>query len=492
MIVDRKSNNMKRIPSQTKLEIGLQAISRNQPIIDIAQQYDCSRTTVYKQQEKIIQAANKAYESENNEILYYIPVTKEFIQKIVVGLFLICKSGYRDIMFFLKDIINYDLSLGSVFNTLDEFADKAILLNQSYDLSKITVSAADEVFHRDKPILTTVDIDSRFCALLAKAEQRDYETWGIHLLDMQAQSYEPETTILDGAKGLTKGHEEVLPATKLQYDHFHIIRDMKDCERFLKNQAASAVTAALKHYKKADNQRDEIQKNINLDIFSAALVELDQFEDAYNKFKLLSQWMQHDVLQLAGHSPEDRAMLYDFIVSEMDKLTIIHPHRISEIVISLKNQRSALLDVTNTLNNKFSELAAKYNQSIETVWSVCYVARYDFDSMKYNNKSSALEAVVGSKYDEMENEVLSILETTHRCSSMVENLHSRLRPYLDERKTITQKILSLIQFYLNHKPFMRSKHENLIDKTPAEIMTGKPHKPWLEMLGFSCNISQAA
>ena len=267
---------------------------------------------------------------------------------------------------------------------------------------------------------------------------------------------------------------------------------MKDCERFLKNQVASAVTIALKHYKKAENQKDEIQKNINLDIFSSALVELNQLEDAYNKFKLLSQWMQHDVLQLAGHSPKDRAMLYDFIVDEMDKLAIIHPHRISEILISLKNQRDALLDVANTLNNKFSDLAAKYNQSIETVWSVCYVARYDFDSIKYNNKSSALEAVVGPRYDELENEVLLILETTHRCSSMVENLNSRLRPYLDERKIITQKILSLIQFYLNHKPFMRSKHENFIDKTPAEIMTGKPHKPWLEMLGFSCKINQAA
>lgn len=492
MIVAPKSNHVKRIPSAMKLEIGLQAISRKQPIVNIAQRYDCSRTTVYKQQEKIIQAANQAYENENNEILFYIPVTKAFIQKMVVGLFLICKSSYRDIMFFLKDIINYDLSLGSVFNILDESADKAILLNQSYDLSQIIVSAADEIFHRDNPILAVADIASRFCALLANADQRDYETWAIHLLDMQVQGYKPETTILDGAKGLTKGHEEALPATNLQYDHFHIIRDIKDCERFLKNQVASAVTAALKHYKKADNQKDEIQRNINMAIFSAALVELNQLEDVCNKFKLLSQWMQHDVLRLAGHSPEDRAMLYDFIVSEMDKLAVIHPHRINEILTSLNNQRDALLDVANILNKKFSELAAKYNQSIETIWSVCYIARYDFDSIKYNDKSSALEAVVGPKYDELEDEVLFILETTHRCSSMVENLNSRLRPYLDERKVITQKILSLIQFYLNHKPFMRSKHENFIDKTPAEIMTGKPHKPWLEMLGFAGNIKQAA
>jgi len=69
---------------------------------------------------------------------------------------------------------------------------------------------------------------------------------------------------------------------------------------------------------------------------------------------------------------------------------------------------------------------------------------------------------------------------------MVENLHSRLRPYLDEQKSISQKILGLLQFYLNHRPFMRSHHERLKDKTPAEAMTGKSHRPWLELLGFAC------
>jgi hypothetical protein len=97
-----------------------------------------------------------------------------------------------------------------------------------------------------------------------------------------------------------------------------------------------------------------------------------------------------------------------------------------------------------------------------------------------------LETLIGEKYDEIEDEMLAILEKTHRCSSMVENLHSRLRPYLDERKFVSQKILGLLQFYLNHKPFMRSKHERLKNKTPAQAMTGKPHLPWLEMLGFTC------
>jgi hypothetical protein len=328
--------------------------------------------------------------------------------------------------------------------------------------------------------------------LLAKADQRDYETWGIHLLDMQLQGYAPETTILDGAKGLTKGHEEALPNTKLQYDHFHMIKDLKDCARFLKNQVDSAVTAALKLHKRAGSQRNEAQQTILEDTFSVALHELSILEEIYKNFQILSQWLQHDVLQLPGHSPEERAILYDFIVCEMELIAAKHPHRIDDIVTSLKNQRSVLLDVTHTLNNKFVELAKQYEQSLETVWAVCHIAKYDFDSCKYNDKSSKLEAIIGSKYDDLENDVLMILDTTHRCSSMVENFNSRLRPYLDGRKFIGQKTLSLIQFYLNHKPFMRSKHERLVNKTPAEDMTGKSHKHWLEMLGFSRFKNKAA
>ncbi len=103
----------------------------------------------------------------------------------------------------------------------------------------------------------------------------------------------------------------------------------------------------------------------------------------------------------------------------------------------------------------------------------------------YSEGSSALEGLIGEKYDEIEDSVLMILESTHRCSSMVENLNSRVRPYLDGLKSVSRKTLGLIQFYLNHKPFMRSKQARLVNKTAAEAMTGKSHQPWLEMLGLA-------
>ncbi len=120
------------------------------------------------------------------------------------------------------------------------------------------------------------------------------------------------------------------------------------------------------------------------------------------------------------------------------------------------------------------------------VWKICYTTRYSMDNIKYGITSCTLESLIGDeKYNAIEDEVLLILEGTHRCSSMVENLNSRLSPYLDEKKEVTQKTLGLIQFYLNHKPFMRSYHKHLVNKTPAEAMTGKAHKPWLEMIGYT-------
>ena len=491
MITAHKKNQIKRISGQTKLDIALQAIRRQDTITEISRQFDCSRTTVYKQQDKALDAANKAFEQNDEEVLFYIPVTKSFIEQSVVAQRLICKASYRDIMFYILTMYNYNLSLGTVFNILDAAADKAIPINQSYDLSLIKDSAADELFHWSNPILATVDIPSRFCSSLEKAYCRDHVAWGVHLLELMDQGYAPETTIIDGAKGLIGGHQEVLKSTVLRQDHFHIIMDMKDCGRYITNKEASTVTAALKLDQRASKCRDEDKKQTLIEAWNTALSDLSVLEDTRKMFKLLSGWLQYDVLQLAGHPPQIRAELYDFIVDEMSALALKHPHRIDDIVISLKNRREALLEVSNALNKKFEALANQHNVSIETIWTICYSARYDIDSVKYHEVSCNLESFLGQQYEEIEDSVLHILETTHRCSSMIENFNSRLRPYLDERKFMSKKSLGLIQFYLNHKPFMRSKHERLKGKTPAEALTGKDHKPWIEMLGFTPWYKQA-
>jgi len=476
----------KRLSNDTKRTLALQSLSKQNSISDLSRTYGCSLTRVHLQKITALLAITKAFDIDNeNTLLYDLPITKNYIKQVVISLFLICKSSFRDIIFFLKDIFDYSISLGSIYTILDEEAEKAETINQSYDLSSMKISTADELFHRNKPHLAVVDIPSRFCPLLVKADKRDYETWGIHLLDLMNKGYAPKTTVIDGAKGLLKGHEEVLPDTKIRYDHFHMLKDMADCRRFLKNKTLSSTTCVLNLLARVENAKDLESKKHLVQASREAYSKYIIHEETYNSFALLVQWMQHDVLQLAGHPPKGRAYLYDFIVTEMACIAAKHPHRITEIVTSLKARREALLDVCNTLNTRFLEVSNKHNVSLEIVWQICYETRYALDNPKYVAKAWELQSLIGDKYEEIEDEVLMILEETPRCSSMVENFNSRLRPYLDERKEVTQKRLTLIQFYLNHKPFMRSHHFSLKNKTPAEAMTGETHENWLTLLGHT-------
>ncbi|MEO0804134.1 MAG: hypothetical protein AAFY57_17955 [Cyanobacteria bacterium J06642_2] len=76
------------------------------------------------------------------------------------------------------------------------------------------------------------------------------------------------------------------------------------------------------------------------------------------------------------------------------------------------------------------------------------------------------------------------LSQTPRASSLVENLNSRLRNYFFLRKTLGDSYLSLLQFFLNYRRFMRSELPERAGKSPAELMTGSAHPHWLELLGF--------
>jgi len=79
MITAHKKHHGKSIPKTTKLAIALQAIKGKKTISAISKEHDVSRTTVYLQQEKALNAANQAFEEKDDDVLFYIPVTKAFL-----------------------------------------------------------------------------------------------------------------------------------------------------------------------------------------------------------------------------------------------------------------------------------------------------------------------------------------------------------------------------------------------------------------------------
>jgi len=80
--------------------------------------------------------------------------------------------------------------------------------------------------------------------------------------------------------------------------------------------------------------------------------------------------------------------------------------------------------------------------------------------------------------------VLVLLWDTVRASSLVENLNSRLRNYFFLRRHLGPDYLALLQFFLNHRRFVRSQRPERVGKSPAQLLGSSPHPHWREMLGY--------
>lgn len=487
MTTQTSSYHAKQFNSSQRKQLALDALNDSVSITDLSGQHKVSRKFIHIQKKKALNAVNEAFEPDTNKtekVLFYLPVTFTWLCQLILCLVLHCRANYRGVQNLLRDAFDHELSFGSIHNIIDDAKAKAKSINKSQDLSHIKLGAQDEMFHYNKPVLTGIDIRSLYCYLLTREQDREFDTWGTHLLDLQAQGFNPERVIGDDASNIQAAHRYVYPNIPYDIDNFHIIKDLMEMRRFFRNSLKGALS----------NQR-LLQYKVDQSILTSRLKtyhsQLEIATQKANEAKQLSKsidtlvdWMQHDVLNMPGLPPADRYELFDFIVSELSLLAERHPHRIKSVCTTLKNQKYFLLAFTEVLDTKFQEIADEFVFPLEKIWEMCYLQRCQRGGDRYAIRSIPLQDYFGNEFDEVEDAVLQALESTERTSSMVENLHSRLRPYFYLRREIGFGYLDLLQFYLNHTPFERSAKTERKKKSPAEIVNGQPHAHWLEMLGY--------
>jgi len=469
-----------------KKSLAIKAMTGEQTISEIANDHQVSRKFVSEQKQKILIAVNEAFDktADDNKVLYQIPVTKNWIKQCVISLALDCRSSFRGIIKSVKNIFDYKISLGNVFNIVQSVIPVAKDINVNQDLSDIKLCAQDEMFQHNKPVLTGVDIPSLYCYLLSLNDQRDGDTWAIHLMDLQKQGFNPDRVFADDGSGLRAGHQYVFPNTPCDADHFHISKDLMDLRRYFRNRLKSSVSHRILMESKMLELTDTTRATKQEKKVSQAKKEEAKFRYLSESIDTLISWIEHDVFSMAGYNPDVRRELFDFIVAEFRKLEKIHKHRIRAIRVKLKNQRDLLLAFADVLNNKFMHIAKQSSLALETIWAMCELQRCKQSSDNYAIRSLPLQFQLGEKYDAIEDAVIAAMTTTEKTSSMVENLNSRISPYFFLRKEIGNGYLHLLQFYLNHTPFLRSEDPTRRKKSPSEILTSKAHDHWLELLGF--------
>jgi hypothetical protein len=482
-----KSYNSKQIDANKRKQLALSAITKSQPLTEIAEENNVSRKFIYQQRGKAIEAVNNAFapvEKTEEKILFYLPVTFSWLCQFILCLVLHCRASHRGIQKTISDMLDYSVSLGSIHTIIDTAKSKAAVINAKQDLSRIKLAAQDEMFHYNKPILTGIDIPSLYCYLLTAEADREFDTWGTHLLDLQKQSFNPERVVGDDASNIRAAHHYVYPKVPYDIDNFHILRDLMEMRRYFRNRLKSSITHRLTMQGKVDKCLLTEKMTSYHQQLESAKVNEKIAKQLSESIDILVNWMQHDVLNKPGVEPQSRYELFDFVWAELNQLAIQHPHRIESVCTTLKNQKYFLLAFSEVLDTKFQSIADDFVYPLDMIWEMCALQRCKHSSDTYAVRSLPLQDYFETDFDAVEHAVLKALDTTERTSSMVENLHGRLRPYFCLRQEIGFGYLDLLRFYLNHVAFQRSEREERIHKSPTEILTGKPHSHWLEMLGF--------
>jgi hypothetical protein len=478
----------KELAPDVRQRLALDALAGTQPISQLADQHEVSRKFIYQQADKAQQALDDAFtpDADDHKVLFTIPVTKALLRQIVLGLILICHSSFRGVVEFLKDVLGFPLSLGSVANIVHAAVGPARAHNQGQDLSLIRIGAHDEIYQTQQPVLVGLCADSTYCYLLSQEEHRDAETWAVRLLELQARGFAPEATVADGGAGLRAGQELALPGVPCRGDVFHILYEFGQLLRYLESRAYEAIAQRLQVERRraTPGKRRDQQKFVLAAQLRHARAAEAQAVALYDDLALLRRWLRDDILSVAGPDQPTRQALFDFVVAELQARVPLGPPGVKDVCRSLQHQRAVLLAFAAPLDEAVAALAAQWSVPVATVRELLRVQALPEQSPRRGPQEAALRQQLRGRYHGLSVAVAEVARRVVRASSVAENLNSRLRCYFFLRRELGSGYLSLLQFFLNHRRFQRSEHEERVGKSPAELLSGQSHPHWLEMLGY--------
>ena len=384
------------LPAQRK-GLAVQVLAGTHPVAELARQHQVSRKFLYQQADTATQALNRAFEPPPaaGDVLFYLPVTKAWLRQLVLALVLICHSPYRAVVELLRDLFDWKISLGTVHNIVKSAVEPARAISRSCDLAGVRIGAHDEIFQARHPVLVGVDTASTYCYLLSLEDHRDAVTWGVRLLELVDQGFNPEATVADAGSGLRAGQALAMLEVPCRGDIFHILRDLEQVVSYLANRAYGALEDTERRRHQLDRAQRHDGRGGAKSVKSAAQLlrharaASDTAVSLSDEVALLMGWLRHDVLAVAGPCYADRRVLYDFVVAELKSRVLHCPHRLGPVCRQLENQRDDLLAFALALDEDLELLRQEFQVPTELLRRLLGVlARDERDPRRWTEEAA--------------------------------------------------------------------------------------------------------
>ena len=399
--------------------------------------------------------------------------------RIIVSLAVVGRAPIQGIQEHIGSIYGVKVSTGTISNVINKAAKAAEAFDKTIDLSGIKVGANDEIFQGDMPVLTGIDLRSTYVYLLEAASNRTADTWEIYLLDRKEYGLNLEESINDGAKAIKKGVTEAYPDIQIQLDVWHALELIGKRVTIYGRKAYSLISEEEEIRQRIGKKGGHKDKEKKLEKIES---EMKKAIEKYDTMQILVEWLR-ELLGFTGYCKEDVKMLIEYVLSEMEIYAKEDP-KLKKHIDGFRSNIEIIITFIVMLKKEMEKYSKEQGIAIEAYEMMYGQLAYDKKSEKYNKLEHKLRRLLMKDYDGARKEFEEILSNVKRASSLVENLNSRIRTYMNVKRMVPTGFFTLMKVYFNTTKYARSRCEERKGKSPLELLTGKEQPEFLEAIGF--------
>lgn len=464
-----------------RLAVGALVAGGRETVSGAARLYDVTRKCVRAMRDGALRIQEEA---ERRGDCPSVVVDKAFVERFVVAAALIGNCPFRGIVELMEAVLPVSVSIGTVHGICAKAIARARELNSGETLESVKHAAIDEIFQNSTPVFAGVDLATLYTFLLCEQPDRSGTTWWCALEQCREQGFSPESVIGDGGLGLRKGMAECFPDVPCDGDVFHALREVT----LVLGHLEKKVLGAMGMVEELLARREKVA-GLKRNGFSRLLGKLRRREEELTRchatLEAIYQFMREDVLDFNELAFGDRMELFDWLLAEMEGVEGAYG-RVAPLRKRLERRRDTLLAVFARTDGALKSLAGKHGVDMKD-------ARMMVNVFNGHGRDLRVEIAVADAVEKYGLERMQqfldclhdLLASSFRASSPIENRNSVLRTYFQQRREIGHGYLELLRFYLNHRIVDRSRVSGRKGKSPYEMLTGKKHAHWLDMLGFS-------
>jgi transposase-like protein len=433
-------------------------------VSSMSSDHGVSRQTLYSWKRKGEEALRGTFRSKEQAI-----DEPERLERAVLILLTECHASYRGIQVCLQSLLGLDVSLGKITAIVQEAGKRAQRwLSRQIPQGKRAL-ALDEQYgsQRGEAYLNVVDVHSGLVLESRAPVAVDAESWIILLWQMQEQGLEWKTIVSDGGRAIQEAVQEVTPENVHQRDVWHVEHECQKVQVRLDRQVTSleqqAKTVARQAERIARGEKPRgAHPHSDVQAHERQLVQARYVADSLHYLtKELKRLLEVVVLAPSPHlgvlSSKQRDQELEALLALLAELWQTAPVALQADLKKLWHHVQLalphLVAFTQALDSVQQEACRSLGPQAVSLIAWAWQRR-----AVLGPKASQLLADLPQSWQESAATLLSAWDQAVRASSVVENWHSVLRPFLAVHRSLSAGLLAILAVWHNHRVAARGLH----------------------------------